>query len=140
MDRRGVASTSPRGLFSSEFGRFDIERASGMGRSLSVDARGVEKTSTGRSCSEGGVGNTGEGLAEASRGSRAYSSLKMSGFGIRIDGNCGSDSLVGEVEGCSRASGAMFPLAAHPHLAQLPQVVLAGSKQPQKNDSTDDRA
>lgn len=114
MDRPGVASTSPRGLFSSEFGRFDIEGASGMGRSLSVDTRGVEKTSTGRSCSEGGVGDTGEGLAEASRGSRAYSSLKMSGFGIRIDGNCGSDILVDEVESCSRTSGAMFPPGSPP--------------------------
>ena len=99
MDRRDIASTSTRGLFSSEFGRLGIGGASGSIRSFSVDARGVEKRSTGRSCSEGRVGDTGEGLAEASRGSRAYSSLKTSGFGIRIDGICGSDSLADEVKG-----------------------------------------
>jgi hypothetical protein len=99
MDRRGVASSTSRGLFSVEFGRLDIEGASGSDRSFSVDARGVEKTSTGGSCSEDGIGDTGEELAEISRGSRAYSSLKMFGSGMRIDGNCGTDSPGDEVEG-----------------------------------------
>ena len=40
----------------------------------------------------------GDELAELSRGSRAYSSLKMLGFGIRIDVNCGRESLVDVVE------------------------------------------
>jgi hypothetical protein len=99
IDRRGVASCTSRGLFSVEFGRFEIEGASGSDRLSSVDARGVEKMSNAGSFSEGGIGDTGEELAEMSRGSRAYSSLKMFGFGIRIDVNCGRDSLGIEVDG-----------------------------------------
>jgi hypothetical protein len=98
MDRRGVASCTSRGLFSVEFGRLDIEGTSGSDRSFSVDARGVEKMSTAGSGSEGGIEDTGDELAELSRGSRAYSSLKMFGFVIRIDVNCGKDSLGDEVE------------------------------------------
>lgn len=71
MDRRGVTSCASRGLFSVELGRLDMEDASGRCRSISVDARGVEKMSTAGSWSGAGIGDAGEECAEVSRGSRA---------------------------------------------------------------------
>lgn len=54
--------------------------------------------STGASRSKSRIEDVGDELAESSRGSRAYSSLKMFGLGIRIDVNCGRESLVDVVE------------------------------------------
>lgn len=99
MGRWGVVSSTSRVRLSVEFGRLDIERVSGSGRWCSVDGRGVEKTSAGGSCWGGRMGEAGEELAEVSSGSRAYSSLKMLGSGICMDGNCGRDSRGGEFEG-----------------------------------------
>jgi hypothetical protein len=122
MDRRGVASCPSRGLFSIEFGRLDNEGACKGDRLFSVDARGVENMSTAGSSWECRIGDMGEELAELSRGSRAYSSLKTSGFGIRIDVNCGRESLGAEDER-SHASEAIFPLDG-PAFDRLPQLVV----------------
>jgi hypothetical protein len=122
MDRRTMASCTSRGLFSVEFGRLNNGGASESDRRFSVDARGVENMSTAGSSEECRIGDMGEELAELSRGSRAYSSLKMFGFGIRTDVNCGRESL-GAEDIRSRASEAIFPLVAL-RFDRLPQLVI----------------
>ena len=122
MDRRTVASCTSRGLFNVEFGRLNNGGASESDRRFSVDARGVENMSTAGSSEECRIGDMGEELAELSRGSRAYSSLKMFGFGIRTDVNCGRESLgAGDIR--SRASEAILPLMAL-RLIGCPQLVI----------------
>jgi hypothetical protein len=71
------------------------------------------------------IGDMGEELAELSRGSRAYSSLKIFGFGIRIDVNCGRESL-GAEDVRSHASEAIFPPGG-PAFDRLPQLVVVMS-------------
>jgi len=122
MDRRTVASCTSRGLFRVEFGRLNNEGASESDRLFSVDVRGVENMSTAGSSWECRIGDMGEELAELSKGSRAYSSLKMFGFGIRIDVNCGRGSP-GAEDVRSHASEAIFPLGG-PALDRLPQLVV----------------
>ena len=127
MDRRTVASCTSRGLFSVEFGRLNNEGASESDRPFSVDARGVENMSTAGSSGECRIGDMGEELAELSRGSRAYSSLKMFGFGIRTDVKCGRESL-GAEDTRSRASEAIFPLVALRSIGYLSFVIVMSSK------------
>ena len=135
MDRRTVASCTSRGLFSVEFGRLNNEGASESDRPFSVDARGVENMSTAGSSGECRIGDMGEELAELSRGSRAYSSLKMFGFGIRTDVKCGRESL-GAEDTRSRASEAIFPLVALRLIGYLSFVIVMSSKADGRRDQS----
>ena len=108
MDRRGVSSCPSFSPFRVEVGRLILENASGSARLFSVEARGVEKMSTGCSWCEGGIEDVGDEVAESSRGSRAYSSLKTFGFGIRTAIARGKESL-GDGADVWRGSEAIFP-------------------------------
>lgn len=79
----------------------------------------------------GGISETGEELAESPRGSRAYSSLKILGFGIRRDGSCVAavSDVANEVE--SRRSGRpdAIGLLHSPLRARHSQIVAPGSEE-----------